>query len=290
MPGFDASLNDRMATHLEAQRAALAESWNQCFDDSPSQLQPRALASLDPNALPEALQQPGLVTLFQEGETGAVALIPLACGLPGWYRTPTDSQKSRLDTLAMEWSLNLWPDDHMVDRSGSAAVENLAVHLRESQPAADAALFAIDVLDAAGAAIGSFYILWPVAILNWNVTTAAAPQSPAEAALAASEPKATVPPSPPPVRRGPDPLARLRKLPVTISVRLAEKKISMSQLLAITPGALVTFNKSCDDLLDLYVNNSLYCRGEAVKIGESFGLKVDHVGVEIERESRLLQR
>ncbi|MDZ4686549.1 MAG: FliM/FliN family flagellar motor C-terminal domain-containing protein [Planctomycetaceae bacterium] len=294
MPGFDASLNDRLVAHLAAQRTALAETWNQCFDDSRFQLQPRAEASLYPATLPEALQQPGLVALFEEADTGAVVLIPASSGLPAWYRTPTDSEKSRLDTLAMEWSLNLWPDDHAVERSGSLAVANLADYLAESQPAAEAALLTIDVLDEAGTVVGPLFIVWPVANRVWEVAAAepevAAPSS-EPVAEAAPSPEPLPPPAPAaPVFRGPDPLARLRKLPVAVSVRLAEKKITVSQLLAITPGALVTFTKSCDDLLDLYVNNSLYCRGEAVKIGGSFGLKIDHVGVQVERESKLLQR
>ncbi|HUQ70814.1 MAG TPA: FliM/FliN family flagellar motor switch protein [Planctomycetaceae bacterium] len=295
MPDFDASLNDRLVAHLETQRTALAESWNQCFDDAKFQLQPRAEASLYHAALPEALQQPGLVAVFEEADTGAVVLIPASSGLPAWYRTPNDSEKSRLDTLAMEWALNLWPDDHAVERSGSLAVANLADYLTKSQPAAEAALLTIDVLDEAGTVVGPLFIVWPVANRVWEVAAVepeiAEPSSETIAA-APSSPEPTAPPPVPaaPVYRGPDPLARLRKLPVAVSVRLAEKKITVSQLLAITPGALVTFTKSCDDLLDMYVNNSLYCRGEAVKIGESFGLKIDHVGVQVERESKLLQR
>ena len=86
-----------------------------------------------------------------------------------------------------------------------------------------------------------------------------------------------------------DPLSRLRFLPVQVSVRLAEKRIPMSQLMNITPGMLIPFNKSCDDLLDLYVNNSRFCRGEAVKIGEKFGLKIDEVGIHTETERKVIQ-
>jgi flagellar motor switch protein FliN len=139
-----------------------------------------------------------------------------------------------------------------------------------------------------GTVIGPLFVIWPIAQRVWEIAAepVASPMEAIPEPVAVEEPVA--PPSP--VRRGPDPFARLRKLPVSVSVRVAEKRITLSQLLAITPGALVTFNKSCDDLLDLYVNNSLYCRGEAVKIGESFGIKIDHVGVQVERESKLLQR
>jgi len=81
---------------------------------------------------------------------------------------------------------------------------------------------------------------------------------------------------------------RLLGLPVPIIVKLAEKKIEMGQLLAIGPGAIITFEKSCEDLLDLYVNNRLYCRGEAVKIGEKFGIKVCEIGSAHERASAVL--
>lgn len=68
------------------------------------------------------------------------------------------------------------------------------------------------------------------------------------------------------------------KLPVPIVVHLAERKIDLSQLLSLAPGTLLTFEKSCEDLLDLYVNNRIYARGEAVKIGEKFGLKINELG------------
>ncbi|RMF24869.1 MAG: hypothetical protein D6760_02405 [Deltaproteobacteria bacterium] len=84
-------------------------------------------------------------------------------------------------------------------------------------------------------------------------------------------------------------LARLLQLPVTVVVQLASKKIQLENLLSLTPGSLITFEKSCEELLDLYVNNRLYARGEAVKIGEKFGLKIDEVGAEEIREERIIE-
>jgi flagellar motor switch protein FliN/FliY len=275
---------------LEAQQGLLAESWNQCFDTT-VQLKPRGLEPVAAESVPESLQEPGLVTWFEESGTVAAVLVPASCGLPEWYAAPNDSQKSRLDTLAMEWSLNLWPEDHAVEKSGTLAVPSLAEHLTSRQMGDGTALIPLELLDLAGGVLGTLYLVWPLKTLDEGAPPqdpatepAAVPKSSVESA--ASPPAAR---SEPPTPRGPDPLARLRKVPVAISVRLAEKKIPLSQLLALTPGSLVTFNKSCDGLLDLYVNNSLYCRGEAVKIGESFGLKIDHVGVQVERESKLLQ-
>jgi flagellar motor switch protein FliN/FliY len=81
---------------------------------------------------------------------------------------------------------------------------------------------------------------------------------------------------------------RILRVPVTVSVRLAERKMSLGAVVALVPGSLVTFNKSCEDLLDLYVNNHRYCQGEAIKIGESFGLKISRVGVTEEPKQRII--
>ncbi len=79
-------------------------------------------------------------------------------------------------------------------------------------------------------------------------------------------------------------IRRLLPLKVPVSVRLAEMKIEMSSLINLSPGMLLVFPKSCDDLLDLYVNNKLYAQGEAVKIGEKFGLKINDVGIQKQRK------
>ena len=130
--------------------------------------------------------------------------------------------------------------------------------------------------------VGKLLVVWPLASPNFGLENVnpepIANQSDAPMPMTEKPRQATI-----------DPLSRLRRLPVQISVRLAEKKISLSQLLSITPGMLIMFNKSCEDLLDLYVSNSRYCRGEAVKIGENFGLKVNQVGVIDEAPQRIIE-
>jgi len=83
--------------------------------------------------------------------------------------------------------------------------------------------------------------------------------------------------NPDPQVRKPNP-GRLMNLPVPVAVHLVERKIELSQLLNIAPGTLLAFDKSCEELLDLYINNQIYARGEAVKIGEKFGLKINEMG------------
>lgn len=83
-------------------------------------------------------------------------------------------------------------------------------------------------------------------------------------------------------------LQRLSGVRVQLSVRLAEKRMPLAALLQLSPGALVTFNKPCEDLLDIYIGNRQYAQGEAVKIGEHFGVKVNRLGPPPEKPSSLI--
>ena len=86
------------------------------------------------------------------------------------------------------------------------------------------------------------------------------------------------------------PLARVTNVPVPVIVQLAGKRIALEQILAIGPGAIITFEKSCEDLLDVFVNNRLYCRGEAVRVGKTFGIKLCEVGSVQERLGAVLSQ
>ncbi len=266
--------------------AGLSESLTQCFD-VPWTITPGDSIPWNPEDLPGDFQGRGLVTLFDLGGQGVAVLIPDTLPLPDWYNNPNESQKARLETLAMEWSMNLFPPDLEATRFASVKVPRLLYFIEQCQPVGWAATITLNVAEADGSSAGSLLMIWPLAAPQFE-SAAAAPA----VAAAASAAKTTAPPvatpASPRASAGPDPLARLRGLPVQVSVRLAEKKITMSQLLAISNGSLVSFPKSCEALLDLYVNNARYCRGEAVKIGENFGLKINEVGTTEERTSKIL--
>ena len=74
--------------------------------------------------------------------------------------------------------------------------------------------------------------------------------------------------------------ARLAALPVPVAVRLAEKRVPLSAVRALVPGSLVTFEKGCEEPLELFVSDAArrpHAVGEAVKVGERFGLKITAV-------------
>ncbi len=71
---------------------------------------------------------------------------------------------------------------------------------------------------------------------------------------------------------------RILKLRVPVIVKLAERKMSTAEVLRLGLGAIIEFSKPSNDPLDMMINNRLIGRGEAVKVGENFGLKIQIIG------------
>ncbi len=80
---------------------------------------------------------------------------------------------------------------------------------------------------------------------------------------------------------------RALRIRVPLIVRLAEKPITLEKVLSLTEGSVLEFTKSVEEPLDLMANNKVIGRGEAVKIGEKFGLKVKDIGSPRERIKNL---
>lgn len=67
---------------------------------------------------------------------------------------------------------------------------------------------------------------------------------------------------------------RILKLQVPIIVRLAEKVMPMGEVMRLAPGAIIEFSKSVSEPLELMINNKCIGTGQAVKVGEKFGLRI----------------
>lgn len=73
-------------------------------------------------------------------------------------------------------------------------------------------------------------------------------------------------------------LKRILQIEVPIIVRLAEKKLALEEVLQLSPGGIVEFEKTVEEDLDLMINNKCIGTGVAVKVGENFGLRITRVG------------
>lgn len=68
------------------------------------------------------------------------------------------------------------------------------------------------------------------------------------------------------------------KLRVPVIVRLAHHEVSLEDILDFGPGRIIELPKDAEDDLDLMVNNIVIGRGNAVKVGENFGLRIKTIG------------
>ena len=68
------------------------------------------------------------------------------------------------------------------------------------------------------------------------------------------------------------------KLQVPIIVRLANRKILLSEVMRLGVGAIVEFVKGSSEPLDLMINNKVVGQGDTVKVGENFGLRISRIG------------
>jgi len=67
------------------------------------------------------------------------------------------------------------------------------------------------------------------------------------------------------------------KLKVPLLVMVGECRMAVEDVLSLGPGAIMELEKPADSDLNLMVNNKSVGSGQAVKVGENFGVKITHV-------------
>jgi flagellar motor switch protein FliN len=255
------------------------------------QLEPGEEVKGSEEILGKISEQPGIVVTLKYDGFGILCLIPEDLPIPDWYKSPNDSQASQLQTLPMEWSVGMVPMELEPVEEKSLTCENLRAHLEASQPTETARMLELTASVAGSETSATIHLVMPV---TNPITEQAADESAAtddtSAADQATPAAATPEPEPAPL----DPalakrVARINKVPVNVIVRIAERKLELEQLRRIAPGALLMFDKPYDSPLDVYVDNRLYCRGEAVKIGETFGVKISESNSQVIREKKVHQ-
>lgn len=85
-------------------------------------------------------------------------------------------------------------------------------------------------------------------------------------------------PSPPQASLTDHELDRILRLQVPLIVKLADRKMHLSEVMRLGTGAIIEFFKSSEQPLELLVNNKVIAVGDAVKVGENFGLRIRQVG------------
>jgi flagellar motor switch/type III secretory pathway protein FliN len=66
----------------------------------------------------------------------------------------------------------------------------------------------------------------------------------------------------------------LLRIKVPVVATLAEKRQPLGRVVELSPGTIIQFDKSCEEMLELSVGNRKIAAGEAVKVGDKFGLRI----------------
>jgi flagellar motor switch protein FliN len=79
----------------------------------------------------------------------------------------------------------------------------------------------------------------------------------------------------------------LYDVPLQISVEVGRSKILLRDLLKMGEGYVIELDKLAGEPLDLYVNSRLIAKGEAVMVGDKFGIRLTDIISTVDRVENL---
>lgn len=95
---------------------------------------------------------------------------------------------------------------------------------------------------------------------------------------------AVVPLAAPPAEQSPaqaiagvDSIGFVMDVPVEVTVELGRKSAKIGEILRLGPGSVLELSKANGEPLDIYANNRLIALGEAVVVGERYGVRLTEV-------------
>lgn len=293
MPAFNLEALAGVQSACEATAIEAADAFSRAFDQK-IQLRIGAGGPFDTKAdLPE-FAQPGLAIVLKVNDQAALVMLPEASGLlPDWYLEPDPTGESKLSTLGQELGMTLLPEEFMAMEFEVGDVDDLAVACQQGQLGEAPAKLRF-VLESNGRAHDALMV-WPIVQAEAVLKPAAPQQTPAQAAAAATAStdgggRLTSPPRINGFRELPTYSRSLLHIEVPIRVILASKAMKVNEIVNMGIGTIIQFDKSCEDTLDVEIGKQKIAEGEAVKIGDKFGVRVTNIAMPEERYIALKAR
>ena len=81
----------------------------------------------------------------------------------------------------------------------------------------------------------------------------------------------------------PTELNTILRLRVPVVVQIGRRSMPLDDILSLGPGAIIELDKPAEDDLDLMVNNKRIGEGNAVKVGENFGIRITAIDTPAKR-------
>lgn len=82
-------------------------------------------------------------------------------------------------------------------------------------------------------------------------------------------------------------LALILDIPLRVSVELGRTKMVVNDLLNLGQGSVIELNKLAGEPMEVYVNDKMVARGEAVVVNEKFGVRLTDIISPAERVEQL---
>lgn len=258
---------------------------------------PTTPAPVNLDELPEGLAGGGLVFGFMVDATRCVAILSAATGLlPDWCTEPDLDGAQRLNQLGSDLATALLPPETVPKFAGVVFHRDVAAVLRDSQPTRESVCLALEITK--DDAVAQLSMIWPVA--NFVDPIGRIVVAASDAADESDKPdgaETTAPAKLPKhrrliyrdledgIRQLPAYAQSLLRVQVPVTVTLATAKTPVSKVLEMGPGTILQFKKACDSNLSMEVGRQTVAEGEAVKVGDKFGLWITSMTMPGERFS-----
>ncbi|MBI5432635.1 MAG: flagellar motor switch protein FliN [Planctomycetes bacterium] len=72
-------------------------------------------------------------------------------------------------------------------------------------------------------------------------------------------------------------LAQILDVPVRLTVEVGRTRMTLAELIQLTPGSLVTLDREAHEPADILVNGKVVARGEVVTIDKTYGVRITSV-------------
>jgi len=282
MPDFTPEIVDQVVAACQTGSDEAAEAFSRALDAQFS-LAVGEPGTVDVDQLPDDMAGPGLAIMLICGESAALVLLAESSGLvPGWCADPDPTGESKLTTLAQELGMILLPEEFMPDDFKTATVKHLGGAARRGGLGDGAAIVPLE-LSAAGGKSGTASLVWPVPKPAMVIGTAKPKAEKTKTPAKQQAPKPEPAPRKVGLRDLPQYSRSLLRIKVPVVVNLAEKRQPIGRIVELGPGSIIQFDKSCEEMLEMDVGDRLVATGEAVKVGDKFGLRITSVILPEER-------
>ncbi len=305
MSGFDFSAVESFQTMMAQGFEEATDAFARTFEGTKISITAGQVGAFDlatlPKTLPAVWQSPGLLLLPSfEGKAAAI-LIPKSTGLiPGWCDAPDATGQSKLTTLAQEWGMSFFPDEFFPDDFHATVVPDLSGALKAGKPGNQPGYITLEIQKSSGETVNALFV-WPLedpkAALDTAKNAAPVGGTELEAALGSrgqgSYQNGFVPFGSHELYSSDDRHITVDDLPgfsksilkvkIPVAAVLARGKRPIKMILELGVGSVVQFDKSFDSFLDLQVGQMNVGTGEAVKVGDKFGLRIHTIKLPKER-------